>query len=387
MKRYTRDALAIGLANRLNSDSLLEDLKNGLFLAGARRTGKSWFLRDDLCPQLEKQDWLVIYVDLWKDLKTDPAELVAEAIREAYAAALGGISKAVKASGVDKLGAAGMFTIDIAKIGQPDGVTLADALLGLNTQSKQPIALIVDEAQHALTSDAGEACMFALKAARDHMNSGVASRLRLIFSGSHQDKLLRLLNTPAAPFWGSRVELLAKLDSGFVRWYAEELEREDPTLAPIDTAALTSAFDLLGNRPQDLIVAVQKAHSGLGAAKNRGQQLGHATMAAARVWQKTEFARMRDTYRALDEIERAVLDRLFAKGANFSAYDAGAMAFYAEKIGKKPTTVQVQRKLEALQKKDVPLVWKSSRSEYAIYDQSMQDWYVYEVNRGAWPPT
>ena len=387
MKRYARDALAISYGNRLKSDSMLEDLKNGLFLAGARRTGKSWFLKDDLQPQMAKQGWLVIYVDLWKDLKTDPAELVANAIGEAYAAHLGGITKAVQASGMDSVGAPGLFKIDLKKIGRPDGVTLADALLELHAQSKKRIALIIDEAQHALTSDAGEACMFALKAARDHLNSGVESRLRLIFSGSHQDKLLRLLNTPAAPFWGSRVELLETLGSEFVRWYAVELEREDPTLAPIDTSTMAAAFDLLGNRPQDLINTVQRAHRSLGQATLRGQRLGQATLAQAKAWQKEEFARMGETFRALEDLERAVLERLFATGANFRPYDAGAMAFYAAKLTKKPTAVTVQRKLEALQKKDVPLVWKSARSDYALYDQSLQDWYNFEVNRGAWPPT
>ena len=39
----------------------------GLFLAGARRTGKSEFLRNDLTQVFEAQGAFVVYVDLWEN--------------------------------------------------------------------------------------------------------------------------------------------------------------------------------------------------------------------------------------------------------------------------------------------------------------------------------
>ena len=45
--------------------------------------------------------------------------------------------------------------------------------------------------------------MFALKSARDQMNMPGNAQLRLVMSGSDRDKLLRLVNTAAAPFFGA----------------------------------------------------------------------------------------------------------------------------------------------------------------------------------------
>lgn len=56
--------------------------------------------------------------------------------------------------------------------------------------------------QHALSSEAGEAAMMALKSARDQINRAGKVHLMLVLSGSDRDKLLRLVNTGAAPFFG-----------------------------------------------------------------------------------------------------------------------------------------------------------------------------------------
>jgi hypothetical protein len=51
-----------------------------------------------------------------------------------------------------------------------DGLTLVDALRSLNETAGKPVALLIDQAQHALISEAGEAAMTALKSARDQLN-------------------------------------------------------------------------------------------------------------------------------------------------------------------------------------------------------------------------
>ena len=47
---FPRPELAARIADELVGASLLSDARNGLFLAQARRTGKSWFLQRDLKP-------------------------------------------------------------------------------------------------------------------------------------------------------------------------------------------------------------------------------------------------------------------------------------------------------------------------------------------------
>ena len=52
------------------------DAHNVLFLAAPWRTGKTTFLRGDLCPALERAGVVVVYVDLWADTARDPGVLI-----------------------------------------------------------------------------------------------------------------------------------------------------------------------------------------------------------------------------------------------------------------------------------------------------------------------
>ena len=65
---------------------------------------------------------------------------------------------------------AGWLDVDTSRIGKLDGLTLVDALRALYETANKQVALVIDEAQHALTSEAGEAAMTALKSARDQLN-------------------------------------------------------------------------------------------------------------------------------------------------------------------------------------------------------------------------
>jgi len=76
------------------------DAHNGLFLAAPRRTGKTTFLRGDLCPALER----------------------------------------------------------------------AGVVGPLHETARKTVALVIEEAQHALTGEAGGVAMTALKSAHDQLN-------------------------------------------------------------------------------------------------------------------------------------------------------------------------------------------------------------------------
>ena len=256
---FPRPELAHRIADDLVGASLLSDARNGLFLAQARRTGKSWFLQRDLKPALEAKGWIVLYVDLWKDTKRDPASLISDVIATAFDEHLGWVTKATKRMGIEKLGIPGAASVDFAHALDFSTLTLADALNELHKRSKKKIALLIDEAQHALTTEAGEAAMIALKSARDQMNAGTEPSLLLVMSGSHQDKLMRLTNSPAAPFWGSRVELLEPLGDAYVDWCVDLLEAELSALKPLDRATLYRAFAEFGNRPQFFMNAFKDA--------------------------------------------------------------------------------------------------------------------------------
>jgi hypothetical protein len=390
MRHFPRAELAKTTVAALRGESLFGDAHNGLFLAAPRRTGKSTFLQSDLRPELERQGVLVVYVDLWSDQRRDPGDLIAEAVSRAISENLGIVAKTAKASGMDSITVAGVVKIDTTKIGKHDGVTLTDALRALAEMTGKQIALIIDEAQHALTSDAGENAMSALKAARDQLNTPEVVRLSLVMSGSDRDKLLRLVNTNGAPFYGSNVQRMPALGKDFVDFVAQLIEAQRQDLKPVDTVALTEAFQLFGSRPQFFASALEDALSPLAEPDGRFED---RVLAAARQRLRDDEAQMESEFLSLKPLEQAVLWRLLEQGNRFRPYDAEALRFYREKLAElsgdtpsKVTAQSAQGALESVRSRSPALVWKSARGEYAVDDAMMHKWYEARVKAGTWPP-
>lgn len=382
MLYYPRTPLAAELADALQGKTQFSDAPNGLFLAAPRRTGKSTFLQADLLPELERRGVVVVYVDLWSDQKRDPGSLIAEVVGRALLKHLGPVAKVAKAGGVDSISVGGL-KIDMSKIGRIDGATLADALRALHESSKKTVALIVDEAQHALTSLDGENAMAALKSARDQLNRPGVVNLMLIMSGSDRDKLLRLVNTNAAPFYGSHIQRMPELGADFIAHIAALVAKQRPELGAIDQAKLQEAFGLFGQRPQFFIDALGRVLSPLSSHTGRFED---AMLAEARQRQKDDEAQMESDYLALKPLEQAVLWRMLDLGTRFRPYDADALQFYGATTGDKVTVAKTQKALESLRDYQPSLVWKSARSEYTVEDAAMPRWFAQRVAAGTWPP-
>ncbi|MEC5213238.1 hypothetical protein RCH06_001784 [Polaromonas sp. CG_9.5] len=383
MIHYPRTALAEELVTALQGKAAFSDAHNGLFLAAPRRTGKSTFLQADLQPALERQGVVVVYVDLWADQRRDPGALVADAIGRALQPHLGRVARLAKASGLESVTIAGALKIDTRKIGQLDGATLPDALRALLEAARAPVALIIDEAQHALTSDAGEAAMAALKSARDQLNRPGTANLMLVMSGSDRDKLLRLVNTNGAPFYGSQIQRMPELGPDFIAHIGQLIETQRPDLQPVDTPALLTAFQRFGSRPQFFMEALGQALSPL-AALNTRFELAMAQAAGQR--QADDEAQMESEYLGLKPVEQAVLWRLLAQGQRFRPYDAEALRFYRDKTEDGVSPQKVQNALEALRQRSPAIVWKSARGEYAVDDAAMHRWFEQRVAASTWPP-
>jgi hypothetical protein len=355
-----------------------------LFLAAPRRTGKSTFLQADLKPALEAAGAVVAYVDLWADPRRDPGSLIADAVARALAPRLGVVSRAAKAAGLESVTIGGALKIDVSKIGKIDGVTLPDALRALHEAAKAPVALIVDEAQHALTSEAGEATMSALKSARDQLNRPGLVNLMLVMSGSDRDKLLRLVNTNGAPFYGSQVSRMPPLGQDFMDHVSRLITAQRPDLAPVDGPTLLQAFERFGHRPQFFMEALGQALSPLSGLQ--GVRFEQAVLEAAKERQRADEAQMESDYSALRPLEQAVLWRLLDQGPRFRPYDGEALRFYREHVTGRVTPQMAQRALESLRERNPALVWKSARGEYAIHDAAMHRWFEQRTKEGRWPP-
>ena len=383
MNHFPRSMLAAALADDLEGRSAFGDASSGLFLAAPRRTGKSTFLQLDLLPQLEVREIVVVYCDLWSDQKQDPAALISRAIGAELSKHLGIVARTAKSAGLENVSIAGWLKIDTSKIGTIEGVPLMEALKALHGAAKKPIALIIDEAQHALTSTSGESTMMALKSARDQLNRPGATNLMLVMSGSDRDKLLRLVNSTGAPFYGSQVQKMPPLGPEFIQYVASLIEAQRPDLAPVDTEKLSKAFQLMSCRPQFFSAELGEVLHPLNTAPGRfeDQLLGAA-------WQRTidDEVQMASDFLALKPLEQAVLWRLLELGSRFRAYDADALDFYAKSTGSPVTAQQVQYVLESLRTQTPAMVWKSARGEYAIDEAMMYQWYQRRKQDGAWPP-
>ncbi len=380
---YPRAELASQLADALLGKSVFSDAHNGLFLAAPRRTGKTTFLQADLKPNLEHRGVVVVYLDLWADQRRDPGDLIAEAIGRALQPPLGLIARTARKAGLDKVSLAGWLNIDTSKIGKLDGATLPDALRALIEAAQSPVALIVDEAQHALTSEAGETAMAALKSARDQLNRPGDVKLMLIMSGSDRDKLLRLVNTGGAPFYGSQIQRMPELDAGFIAHIAGLVEKQRLDLVPVDQKLLHEAFQKFGCRPQFFMDALGRSLSPLSAISGRFEP---AVLQAGQAQQQADEAQMESDYLSLNPLEQAIVWRLLEQGSRFRPYDAEALRFYHDKTPKKANAQQAQSALESLRQRTPALVWKSARGEYAVDDAAMHRWYERRVQAGTWPP-
>ena len=155
------------------------DSSSGLFLAAPRRTGKTTFIKEDLIPLLRENGATVIYADLWEDKAVNPSVVIINAIRQAILETDGLVMKAAKSAGLVKFKVGG-FEMDLGKIGAKDGDSISRTLKNFAAITKRPIIMLIDEAQHAQTTEAGRQTLFSLKAARDAMKSGSGPGFRML---------------------------------------------------------------------------------------------------------------------------------------------------------------------------------------------------------------
>ncbi len=373
---FHRPMLAKSIASELAGEGMA-DYSSGLFLALHRRTGKSTFVREDLIPACEERGWLTVYVDLWANKQVDPGELIANTIAEALTEYDSRFRKLAKKADLDKVQILRTLSWDLSKSKLPAGATLTQALQLLHTLSDKMIVLIVDEAQHALTTDNGVNAMFALKAARDELNQGKASDgIRLVFTGSSRDKLGNLVHKPSSPFFGARITPFRVLGRDFVEAYTEYVNGRMANNNQFQADDMEAAFKLVGSRPEMLAAIIHQIGIDLGAAPDMGRLIREGALDLQEgVWLEYE-----SSYNTLTPVQQAVLEVLAARTLSKKPFapfatetlDAVSKALETKEHDTAPTTATVQHALNALREKE--LVWKPSRGEYALEDSGMAEW-------------
>lgn len=364
---FQRTRLAEQFTQRILEDRIGSSAASGLFLAAPRRTGKSTFLRKDLRPQLEKAGALVIYVDLWDDKDADPGDVIVSAVRETLAKYEGVVTRLARAAGIEKLNVGGMaFSLD--RIGMGQSVSIRAALAELSDEVKRPIVLIIDEAQHAITTEKGYNALYALKAARDELNDGGHHGLRIVATGSNQDKLAMLRNSKDQAFFGAPLVPFPSLGRDYVEWFCNGVGLP----AQLNPEAVEGLFHRAGRRPEILNAATDALRFDF-ELKPKDVP---ARFAAA-VDEQIKAAEMQTlrVIHALTPLQSTVLRVLAAQKEDFAPFENATMLTYAKVLAEispdeklNPDVSNVQQALMALQEK--MLIWKERRGVYSLEDSA-----------------
>ncbi len=370
MDVFHREALAADLASKVMFVAPTSASGSGLFLAAPRRTGKSTFLREDLRPQLEQQGALVVYVDLWEDRRADPGDVIVHAVRAELSRHDGVVKRLARSAGMEKVTVGGVaFSLD--RVGLGEGVSLSAALAALSDETGQVIVLIVDEAQHAITSERGNDALFALKAARDELNSSRHKGLRVVATGSNRDKLAMLRNSRDQAFYGAPLVNFPPLGPDYVAWFCQRVG----LAAPLDPAMVEGLFSRAAYRPELLGAAADTLRFEFGLAP---RDVPARFEAAVQEQIDASDSEMLRVVHSLTPLQAAVLKVLARRGSGYAPFEAATLQAYqavlqaANPAGDAKADVPaVQQALIALQEK--ALVWRAARGVYALEEATLAE--------------
>lgn len=360
--RIAKQILVIGVGSAASS---------GVFLAAPRRTGKSTFVREDLRPALEAGGALVVYADLWANPTADPGNVIVNAIRATLASNDGVVLRLAKSAGMDKV-KVGSVSFDLDRVGLGKDVSLTEALVALSDETKKIIVLVIDEAQHAITTEAGVSALFALKAARDELNSSQHHGLRVVCTGSNRDKLAMLRNSKDQAFFGAPLVNFPMLGEDYIEWFCKEVDLP----FQLDPKQVWPLFVEAGYRPEVIGAAADRFRFDFEVDIETG-----ADKFAEEVRRLTDEMNQVQlgVIHSLTPIQSSVLRVMAAARENYAPFEAATLEKYRKAMTQAGLSVDdakadvpgVQQALIALQEKK--LVWKAARGVYAIEEQSIYD--------------
>lgn len=373
MSIYRRTELAQAMTKQLLHPGVLDEgLRSGLFLSGLRRIGKTTFLLNDLIPALEEAGALVIYVDLWTDAQINPATLVHAAIRKTLAdlqsPASSVLERLKRVGGVD-VGALGFkFGFKLDAIGAKGGPTLAQALTEVVDQAKTDVVLIVDEVQHAITSEDGNQMLLALKAARDAINPrpGTPGHFLFIGTGSHRALVNELTARRNQAFVGATSVAYPVLEGDYVEHLMGRLRQEGATAMPTLAVAI-EAFKALGNRPEEIRKALRNLLHSLppGGDPDLFLPVIAATLRTAAA--DLELAKVEQ----MGGLATAIFDRIASTdGDARGIFSAEAAADYSKAVGREVRVEEAQPVVNELLAAN--LIMRKAHGIYCVTDPFVQ---------------
>ena len=333
---FHRPSYAQALAQQLLKPGPLDQgLRSGVFLSGIRRIGKTTFIRQDFVPALLDHGALVLYVDLWTDRSRPPMALMQEAVRAAASELEQPTStllqKLRRVKGVN-FGAAGISSgVQLDGLGTPDGVTLAEVFVELARKAQGDVVLVIDEVQQAMASQDGQDMLFALKAARDKVNTAtdLPGRLLIVGTGSHKSLVTDMATRRSQAFAGAHTASFEPLGKDYVEWFLNRVAAAG--LAVPSLQAAFSGFRDMGSRPEELTKAVRQFQDEVAAGRGADADTAFATICATLATAAAEL----DLQSIEDAGELAVLAfSRIAAGQGRGLYAADTLTSFSESLGR-----------------------------------------------------
>lgn len=374
MDIYRRSDLAAQMAGQLLSPGVLDEgLRSGLFLSGLRRTGKTTFLLTDLIPVLEEGGALVIYVDLWSDTQTSPASLVLNAVRKTLAElqtpASNLLQKLKRVGGAD-IGAFGFkFGFKLESVGTQGGPTLAQALTEVVDQAKTNVVVIVDEVQHAISSDEGNQMLLALKSARDAINPrpGTPGHFIFIGTGSHRALVSELTARRNQAFAGATSVPYPVLGADYVEHLLRRLAKEGAVTLP-SLGVATQAFATLGNRPEEMLKALRQLSRHLPPGADPDEHLPVIAATLRSTAADIELTKVEQ----LGGLATAIFERIAATdGDARGVFSAEAAANYTKAVSREVRVDEIQPVVNDLLAAN--LIMRRGHGMYGVTDPFVQE--------------
>ena len=279
----------------------------------------------------------------------------------------GVVTRLARSAGMDKLSLGGAsFSLD--RVGLGTDVSPSKALAALSDETEKTIVLIIDEAQHAISSESGNDALFALKAARDELNSSRHRGLRVVATGSNQDKLAMLRSSKDQAFFGAPLVKFPRLGEPYIDWFCEHANLP----VPLNPQTTYNLFERADFRPEVLGAAVDALRFDFELKPEdipaRFIQCVEEQILAA----NQEALR---TIHSLTPLQSAVLRVLAAAGSDYAPFESQTQARYQQVLTTiapdseiKADVPNIQQALVALQ--DKALVWRAARGVYALEDSA-----------------
>jgi len=358
---FHRPALAASYLNLLDAG-----LVTSTTIFAPRRAGKTSFLLKDLAPGARTAGYLVAYADLWQT-RLAPGLAIVRALEQA-AEPVGGLAKLlahfktpvkkIKAK-ADVAGAKLEGEVELGEGPQAQSeLALRIDQLVAALCDKQPLLLLVDEAQELARTREHEAVAMALRTAM----SKHQARLRVVFTGSSRTRLAHVFSHASAPLYSTGVAVVdfPLLGRDFVEYIAQRFEVAASRTLPV--APAWKAFQAFHQQPEPFLTAV--------IAMLMQPRLGlDAAVASVRA-SLARGEQHEGVWAELDALQKALV-RLLAADPQLKPFSKPVLQQLREALGvEKLAATHVQRALSKLEH----VVVKSPRDLYEFENEAFAAW-------------